>query len=108
MNPGPSTKESNQEIINQIKTWVATSRSSVIPVNLQNYDMVTIDFINLMQDNVDKTSNLKILYEFLQDAVERYKREPELAHVPPLFFKLPGESWDKYIKRCYEAHGNYF
>ena len=98
----------NEEIIKQIESWIEKSRQSVIPVNLQNYDMVTKDFVSLMHLNIEKPGNLKILYEFLQDAVGRYQKEPGLAHVPPLFFKLPGETWDKYIKRCYEAHGNYF
>ena len=90
----------NQEFIKQVEEWIKQSRDHILPVNQTCYDLCTGDFLRLMAKYPQNTS---ILYSYLQNAVERYKSE-NLALVPPLFFKVPGESWPDYLKRCYEAN----
>jgi len=92
------------EFLQQIKNWVVTSRDRVIPVNHQNYDLCTDDHIKLLERFKNKPDNVSIIYSTLQDAVYRYQSEAELAHVPPLFFKIPNESWGSYLDRCYASN----
>ena len=93
----------DKTFLQQIQDWIASSRNSVIDINLSNYDLATRDYIKLLQHFADKPTNVSIIYAVLQEVVKRYQSEPGLANVPPLFFKIPGENQADYLFRCYES-----
>ena len=93
--------KNSQRIIKNIKHWVETQKDQILFANIGNFNLTVDDHIKLFEMFEDKPTNCKIIYEHLQNAIERYKQE-DLSSVPPIFFRLPGETPNEYLDRVYD------